>query len=157
MEQEAPATLEAEVSAALADAPPDPLAPPPPGADPGSGPPPDPAAEWRPFMGNAVTLTDKLILPQWDLSEEEKTELTESLAGCMAQLFPDGLNGKYACWFRLIAVATVIPAIRYVQNDGKLPPLGPKRKKKPADDDSVVSEQSAGEAGSAQADPPLPN
>jgi hypothetical protein len=144
-------TVEAEIAAALSDAPPDPLANPAPGPE--APPQPPPEEQWRPFMGHAVTLTDRLILPQWDLSDEEKTELRESLCGCLAQLFPDGPNGKYACWFRLAAVALIIPTTRYVDGGGRLPPLGPRRKKA---DDADADQQTAGDPGSPEANAPVP-
>jgi len=84
--------------------------------------------EWKVFMGHTVGVVAVVALPQWELTGDEKRELSESLAGCLDQLFPGGLDGKYACWFRLVAAAGGITVVRLAQNGGKLPGFGPRRK-----------------------------
>ena len=121
--------LEAEANAAIAAAPAE-LAPGEPGAE--LGPTPEQSAEeWRVVTKGVVTGTALVILPQWNLSAEEQGELSESLALCMAQIFPGGINGKYSCWIRLIAASTAIVGGRFIAGGGKLPPIGP-RIEKPA-------------------------
>jgi hypothetical protein len=93
--------------------------------------------EWKVFMGHTVGVVAVVALPQWELTGEEKRELSESLAGCLDQLFPGGLDGKYACWFRLVAAAGGITVVRLAQNGGKLPGLGPRRKSDPEADAST--------------------
>jgi hypothetical protein len=131
-EQEAPASpenaqLEAELAAALAGAPEEAPAP---GQAVEPQPAVDPIEAWRPFIaGGVVPLTANLILPQWDLTDAEQREVAEALSCCLAQLFPDGLEGKYACWFRLVAAAGGIVVTRYVQGGGTLPGIGPPKPK----------------------------
>jgi hypothetical protein len=114
--------LQLEADAALAGAPPEaPIA--------GELVPPtvDAVAEFKVVLDGPIKLTELIVLPQWGITHEEHTELTESLSMCLAQLFPDGVNGKYACWFRLIACGGLIVVSRAVQNGGKLPGIGPKK------------------------------
>jgi len=87
----------------------------------------DAVAEFKVVLDGPIKLTELVLLPQWGITTDEHTELTESLSMCLAQLFPDGVNGKYACWFRLIACSGFIVTSRVVQNGGKLPGIGPKR------------------------------
>lgn len=89
------------------------------------------AKEWALVTKGVVTGTALVILPQWNLTDEEQGELADSLAHCCAQLFPGGINGKYACWVRLIAATTAIAGSRFIANGGKFPPIGP-RVEKPA-------------------------
>jgi len=88
---------------------------------------PDPAEGWKPFTDNTVSIVAIVALPQWHLTPDEKGELSASVAGCLGQLFPDGLNGKWACWFRLVACAGGITLSRMALNNGKIPGFGPRR------------------------------
>lgn len=124
-----PAALAAEAAAAVADLPPDLGAE----APPGEGEATQGAAEWDAFMPGAVSVIAAVVLPQWQLTKDEQRELASSLGQCLAQLFPDGLNGRYACWFRLIACAGGIAVTRYAANGMQLPPFGPKLPKAPDD------------------------
>jgi len=134
---ESPAELEAEATAALAGAP---VEAPAIGAEVAGAAPVDHLPEWQMFMGHTVGVVSVVALPQWELTEGEKRELSESLAGCLNQLFPGGLDGKYACWFRLVAAAGGITVVRLAQNGGKLPGFGPRRK---TDDDGEPQPQPA--------------
>ncbi len=120
------AALEAELAAAMAGAPSDgaPLAPEAPA-------PVDPVANWRAFVTPTTAMIATGILPQWEISQAEQQGFSDALSECLAQLFPDGLDGKYACWFRLVAVTGGVVAVRAMQNGGKLPGIGPKRAKAP--------------------------
>jgi len=96
-----------------------------PGIDPGP-PPVDAETEFRNVLVLPIKAVSRFVLPQWEIQPEEETEFTEATAQCLAQLFPDGVNGKYACWFRLIACSGMIVAMRIAQNGGTLPGIGPK-------------------------------
>jgi hypothetical protein len=87
----------------------------------------DAEAEFKIVLDGPLKLAEVIVLPQWGITTEEHTELTASLSMCLAQLFPDGINGKYACWFRLIACSGLIVVTRAAQNGGKLPGIGPKK------------------------------
>lgn len=100
--------------------------PPPPGAEP-AAPPVDPVAEFRAALKPVMLLNQHVLMAQWNITDELRTELTEATAECMAQLFPDGMGGKYACWFRLIGCSGIIVASGIASNGGKLPGFGPKR------------------------------
>lgn len=135
-----PATLEREAAAATASAPPDltidTRTPPP--AVPTEAP---AIATWRMYTGPAMQLVKGLVLPQWNLTPEELLELAEALAQILALHFPDGLDGKYAGYFRLLACSSYIVATRYAAGGGKLPPLGPPRPakaKQPAGDEPAT-------------------
>jgi hypothetical protein len=93
-------------------------------------PPPEPidaAKEFREVLHLPVMFVTGAVLPQWGITEEFRKEWTEASAECLAQLFPDGVGGKYACWFRLIACTGIIAAHGIAQNGGKLPGIGPKK------------------------------
>jgi len=92
----------------------------------------DAEAEFKIVLDGPLKLAEVIVLPQWGITTEEHTELTGSLSMCLAQLFPDGINGKYACWFRLIACSGLIVVTRAAQNGGKLPGIGPKKAEPPA-------------------------
>lgn len=115
-------SLQLEADAAIAGAPPEPAI-----AGELVATPIDAAASFRPVITGVVGMTSAAVLPQWELSEEEKGEFSESLSLCFAALFPDGLDGKYACWFRLVAVTGVVIVDRAAKHGGKLPGIGPKR------------------------------
>lgn len=117
------ADLLLEANAAIAGAEPEALTldglPPPP--------PVDAAKEFREVLHLPVMFVNRAVLPQWGITDEYQTEWTAATAECLAQLFPDGINGKYACWFRLLACTGVIVVNGITQNGGKLPGLGPKK------------------------------
>jgi hypothetical protein len=123
-----PEILAAEAAAALSEAPADT------GAAPSGAPAqapydPDMATEWDMYMAMAVNLIAKVVLPQWNLTDEEKHELTKSTAHILQDLFPGGLSGRYAPYLRLIVVSGAIVITRHKEHGGKLPGLGPKRDK----------------------------
>lgn len=123
----ADASLMAEADAAIATADPSAL------TETGA-PPPEPvdaAAEFRAVLHLPVMFVSEGVLPQWGITEEFRKEWTEASAECLAQLFPDGVGGKYACWFRLIACTGIIAANGIAKNGGKIPGLGPKRAERP--------------------------
>ncbi|HZT04337.1 MAG TPA: hypothetical protein VFA39_18970 [Steroidobacteraceae bacterium] len=119
-------TLEAEVDAAAAGAPIDPGTPAI-AAHQVADDEPWRRSDWPRYTKMASNLLCGLMLPQWEITSEEKTELSESLAMILYTHFPDGVNGRYAGYFRLIAASSVIVAARITANNGKLPPLGPPR------------------------------
>lgn len=146
MTETATTQLEREAAAAIASAPPDPTIA-------TATPPPSPAEApgvitWRMYTAPAMQLIRGLVLPQWNLTAEELHELTEALAQILALHFPDGLDGKYAGYFRLIACSSFIVATRYAAGGGKLPPLGPPRPPK--------AEQPAEEQAGPAPDPHAP-
>jgi len=115
--------LQLEANAALAGLPPE---PPPIGA-PAAPPAMDPETEFREVLRLPVMFVQNAVLPQWGITDEFREEWNTALAQCLTQLFPDGINGKYACWFRLLACSGVIVVNALATNGGKLPGLGPKR------------------------------
>lgn len=81
---------------------------------------------WAPLVAGVMPMLCIGVFPQWGITDAERTEFGEALGQCLDQIFPGGLNGKYACWVRLIAAGGGIVAVRYLQA-GTLPPIGPKR------------------------------
>lgn len=116
------ARLQAEADAALASAP---LEDATFGAE-GAPVAPEAAESWRPLVQGVVPMLRIVVFPQWNITDDEANEFTESLTQCMDQLFPGGMAGKYACWVRLMACCGGIVASRVIER-GELPPLGPKR------------------------------
>jgi len=115
--------LQLEADAAIAGAEPEAL------TDTGL-PPPEPvdaAKSFREALHLPTMFVQHAVLPQWGITDEFRQEWTAATAECLAQLFPDGMGGKYACWFRLLACSSVIVATGIAKNDGKLPGLGPKK------------------------------
>lgn len=108
--------LLAEADAALASAP----------ADAGGGVAPaegsDSGGSWADITPSVVTVVSGVVLPQWDIKANEQTEVSTALAQCMDQVFPGGLDGKYACWVRLVMACGAITVSRAMQPGG-LPPL----------------------------------
>jgi hypothetical protein len=141
--------LEAEVDAALAAAPDAELLAAP-GAAADQGPTADQVASWSMYTGAASSLLANLLLPQWELSQAETTEVGESLAMILALHFPGGIEGKYAGYFRLIACTGIIVATRAAANGGKLPPIGPRLKKR---EETGTAGDSAGAAAAAAPEP----
>lgn len=120
-----PENLAAEAAAALGQAPEEPaLAPVPPTAPPYD---PEMATEWDMYMQMAVGLVAKIVLPQWNLTDDEKHELTKSTAHILQDLFPGGLSGRFAPYLRLITVSGIIIISRHKEHGGKFPGIGPKR------------------------------
>lgn len=120
-----PENLAAEAAAAIGQAPADPSIAP---AEP-VDPPYDPnmVTEWDMYMDMAVNVISKVALPQWNLTNDEKNELTKSTAHILQDLFPGGLAGRYAPYLRLITVTGFIVVTRHREHGGKLPGLGPKK------------------------------
>lgn len=85
---------------------------------------------WAPFLHSAIQpILFGIVLPQWDVSLEMQQEWTGALGECLDQVFPGGPAGKYACWVRLVLGTVGMVGLPLAANGGKLPPLGPKRKK----------------------------
>jgi len=114
--------LQLEADAALAGVTQDPTAI---GAQP--PPPIDPETEFREVLRMPVMFVQKALLPQWGIADEYRDEWNAALAQCLTQLFPDGINGKYACWFRLLACSGVIVVNAIATNGGTLPGFGPQQ------------------------------
>jgi hypothetical protein len=97
-------------------------------------PPPEPidaAKGFREVLHLPAMFVQRGVLPQWGIADEYRDEFTAATAECLAQLFPDGLNGKYACWFRLLGCTGFIVVNGIAQNGGKLPGIGPKKAPEP--------------------------
>jgi len=90
-------------------------------------PPVDAARQFREALHLPVMFVTAAVLPQWGITDDFRKEWTEASAECLAQLFPDGMGGRYACWFRLLACSGIIVANGIAQNGGKLPGIGPKK------------------------------
>lgn len=104
-------------------------------------PPVDAADQFRKALHLPTMFVQAAVLPQWGITDEFRQEWTEATAECLAQLFPDGVGGKYACWFRLLACSGIIVVNGIAKNGGKLPGLGPKR-----EDESVLEHGAASPA-----------
>lgn len=118
---DSPERLIAEVEAAAASAP---------IADPVTGQPqvdqvapPNVNGEWAVLTPPVVEVVAAVVFPRWNIGPDKQRPLSESLAECMDQLFPGGVEGKYACWVRLIAVCGTITVGAAAENGGRLPPL----------------------------------
>jgi len=121
------ADLLLEANAALAGAEPEAL------TDDGL-PPPEPidaAKGFREVLHLPAMFLQRGVLPQWGIEDQYRDEFTAATAECLAQLFPDGINGKYACWFRLLGCTGFIVVNGIAQNGGKLPGIGPKKAPEP--------------------------
>ena len=80
------------------------------------------------WMANVQGLTGLAVvygLPQWQIQPEELKPFNEALCECLETVFPGGVNGKYACWWKLILAGSAITLTRYMANGNKLPPIGP--------------------------------
>ena len=112
--------LEAEVAAAAAGIP---------GLDPATGQAQlDPAlanpnGQWAALTPPTVEVLCAVVLPAWQIQPTEQRPVAEALAECLEQVFPGGIEGKYACWVRLIVACGAITVSRVATNNGKLPPL----------------------------------
>lgn len=93
---------------------------------------------WAPLIGSMTPMLRIAIFPQWDISDDEAKEFSESLGECLDQVFPGGLAGPYACWCRLIFCAGGIVAGHVIKH-GHLPPLGPRRVESKKDTDASAS------------------
>lgn len=118
------ASLIAEANAALAGAPLDPVAAAAAAEEAAAA---ELIEPWAPFLKTAIApLLFGMVLPQWDVSQEERDEWTDALGQCLDQVLPGGPAGRYACWIRLVLGTGAIVGVRYVQHGRKLPPLGPR-------------------------------
>jgi hypothetical protein len=112
--------LEAEVEAAAAGIP---------GLDPATGQVQlDPAlanpnGQWSALTPPTVEVLCAVVLPAWQIQPGEQRPVAEALAECLEQVFPGGIEGKYACWVRLMVACGAITVSRVATNNGKLPPL----------------------------------
>lgn len=77
-----------------------------------------------------VDTTCIVVIPQWNVQKDERCLVSDSLAECLEQLFPGGIEGKYACWVKLIFAVGGITAARALQPGG-LPPLFNRKKSAP--------------------------
>lgn len=82
----------------------------------------DPNGQWSALTPPLVKITCGVVLPAWQINNVEQGEISEALGQCLEQLFPGGINGKYACWVRLVFCCGAITVSR-VQQHGRLPPL----------------------------------
>jgi hypothetical protein len=83
----------------------------------------DGAGEWRTLTPHLVTVTCGVVLPRWAIPTTDQAEVAESLGLCLEQLFPGGVDGKYACWVRLVFACGAITVSTAQRHGGKLPPL----------------------------------
>lgn len=88
---------------------------------------------WNEVTPGLVAAADVLILPQWQLRDDEKKNLAGALGDVLDQIFPGGMSdARWAPYVRLVAVSIAIVAVRRDPKTGSLPPLGPmKRAEKP--------------------------
>jgi len=82
----------------------------------------NPNGQWSALTPPLVKVTCAVVLPAWQIRDDEQTEVSEALGQCLEQLFPGGIEGKYACWVRLVFCCGAITVSR-VQQHGRLPPL----------------------------------
>lgn len=83
---------------------------------------------WIEVTPGLVAAADVLLLPQWHLREDEKSQLAGALGGVLDQLFPGGMSDpRWAPYMRLAAVTVAIVVSHRDPTTGKLPAIGPKR------------------------------
>lgn len=111
-----PEQLIREAELAAAGAPIDP-------SSPGAPAPLDPNGSWALITPPTVSVICGVVLPAWEIRAEEQSEISGALAQCLEQVFPGGVDGKYACWIRLCMACGAITVSRVATNGGKLPPL----------------------------------
>lgn len=80
-------------------------------------------ASWATLTPPGVQVLSAVIFPAWEITPAEQGEIAPALAECLEQLFPGGINGRYACWLRLVICCGGITVSRAVQNGGRIPPL----------------------------------
>jgi hypothetical protein len=90
-----------------------------------------------------------VVLPAWRIQPAEQRPVSEALAECLEQVFPGGIEGKYACWVRLLVACGAITVSRVATNGGRLPPLflakaSPPAARDPATITSLTDEPTAG-------------
>jgi hypothetical protein len=83
----------------------------------------NPNGQWSALTPPAVEVICAVVLPAWQIQTAEQRPVSEALAECLEQVFPGGIEGRYACWVRLIFACGAITVSRVAQNGGKLPPL----------------------------------
>lgn len=137
--------LIAEVEAAAATAP---------NLDPTGQPALDPAlanpnGQWSALTPPTVEVLCAVVLPAWRIQPAEQRPVSEALAECLEQVFPGGIEGKYACWVRLLVACGAITVSRVATNGGRLPPLflvkaSPPAPRDPATITSLTDEPPAG-------------
>lgn len=116
--------LAGEAAAILAGA--DATAAPAPGADVASGAPATAGQSWEGFIGALMPTVQTIIVPQWQLHQQEVDLLKTSVSQCLDQAFPGGPTGPYMCYVQLVVAVSGITLTRYLML-GHLPPFGPKR------------------------------
>lgn len=79
-------------------------------------------APWSALTPPLVQVAAVTVFPAWEIGPDEQAAIAEPLGECMEQLFPGGIEGKYACYVRLIAACGAITVSR-VHKHGRLPPL----------------------------------
>jgi hypothetical protein len=81
---------------------------------------------WTEVTPGLVAAADVLLLPQWNLREDEKAQLADAIGGVLDQLFPGGMSDpRWAPYLRLVAVSVAITVTHRDPITGKFPPLGP--------------------------------
>ncbi len=79
-------------------------------------------SSWASSTPMLVFLIERLAVPNWKLTDQEKGDLGDALAPVLDDLFPGGMGSeKWAPYFRLLAVGASITLARV--HDGKLTPL----------------------------------
>lgn len=101
------------------------------GVDSGVGSAPAPGGSWSALTPGLVTVTCGIVLPQWQVPANEQIEVAAALGECMEQLFPGGIEGRYACWVRLVFACGAVSISAVNRHGGRLPPLFMKPAKPP--------------------------
>jgi hypothetical protein len=84
----------------------------------------NPNGQWAALTPPVVEVICATVLPAWQIrKDDEQRPIAEALAECLDQVFPGGIEGKYACWVRLVFACGAITVSRVAQNGGRLPPL----------------------------------
>lgn len=100
-------------------------------------------SSWASSTPMLVFLIDRLAVPNWKLTDQEKGDLGDALAPVLDDLFPGGMGSeKWAPYFRLLAVGASITLARV--HDGKLTPL-----RAPSDDEAAPAADPDAEAKTA--------
>lgn len=125
-----------------------------PGADapaggdaPGATIPPAASESWSAVTPGLIVVLDLVVCPNWELTDDEKTEFGAALVPVLHRLFPGGLGDeRWAPYFRLAAVTLAIAASRFDREKFRFKPLREKKAEEPSEPGAAP--RTAGNAGS---------
>lgn len=113
-------------------------------AAPGAEPQPTPAPpDWSMAAAGIVGLFDRVIAPNWQLSEDEQRALFESTRQVLTAFFPDALDPRVQACFALGGTVLAIAGARRDPATGKMKPLRLKKPEEPVKADGAAQRAAA--------------